>query len=399
MNPDRTAKVLKQLRDEREISQRDLAAATFVDKSTVSCFESGSRWPQDRNWVEQADRALRAGHRLLDAWDADQRQIAEATNTMRLLVEGQRESERLLAMPDVADADELHQCIADLAIRARREPAAETLESTERVRQELVRRLRQRRGPTARDAELMVALGRACGILAYTVLDLGQPHAAKIHAAATLALANRANHDGLRAWAYGTQSLIYRFAKDFENAQKAASDGLQYAGSGTSLPRLRCGLAQSTSNLGDTARAIELLDQAARDRETCGTDEIGGLFTFTETKQIYYGGSALIWARDPSALRRSLASSSEAIAHWKHQPSPGDEMLSQVYLGIANAKLGELDAAESALRPVLDQPIDRHFSWVRKRLHQLADYLKTHYPGAETAISMREELQSYTHSD
>ncbi|MGH3516448.1 MAG: hypothetical protein ACRDQ7_03340 [Haloechinothrix sp.] len=140
------------------------------------------------------------------------------------------------------------------------------------------------------------------------------------------------------------------------------------------------------------------MEDAGRARERCGKDELGGLFTFTRAKQIYYSGSALMWAEDAAALRLSVAASTEAIGTWQQQRSPGDEMLSQVYLATANAKLRDLDASIAALRPVLDQPITAHFSWVRKRLNQLATLLGERYPSSGTAAETREELRAYVHT-
>ncbi|MEV0298411.1 hypothetical protein [Nocardia sp. NPDC050710] len=174
--------------------------------------------------------------------------------------------------------------------------------------------------------ELYVALGRVCGVLSYLTLDLGQADTARVHAQASFQLGDRAEHDQLRAWARGTQALAFRFVKDFTSARDAAIDGLQYVtdSTGTAEARLLCGLAASVANLGDSAQALELLDDAERARDDAGPDEIPGLFTFTPAKQIYYRGFSLMWAEDKRILRKSIKASEQAIDAWQVQRSPGD---------------------------------------------------------------------------
>jgi transcriptional regulator with XRE-family HTH domain len=419
---------------QQEFADRVTAAAiahgdrqTLCDVRMVRRWESGEvSWPQDRyraliesvfsrpiadlGFVRRWTRDAR-GWKLTSATSAstftmidvdyDDSQLgAHTTRTVRMLDRARRESEQLLTAPDGVDLDRLQQGIADLAVNARFEPYPQTVAYAMEIRAELLRRLRQGVHRPGEIPDLLIALGRACGVLAYVTLDLGQADAAGVHARAAFDMGDRADSNTLRAWSRGTQSLVYRFEKNFELARDAAANGLRYAdaSTGTARARLLCGLGQSTSNLGDTATAITILEDADRARETAGEDEFGGLFTFTRAKQVYYSGSALMWAEDPAALRRSVAASQAAIDSWQDQPSPGDEMLSQVYLATANTKLGDLDASIAALRPVLNQPITAHFSWVLKRLTQLTALLGERYPKSVTAEELREELRAYVHA-
>ena len=213
-------------------------------------------------------------------------------------------------------------------------------------------------------------------------------------------MGDHADDDQLRAWARGTQALAFRFVKDFEAARDAATDGLRYTtdATGTAEARLLCGLAALVANLGDSARALELLDEAERARDAAGADEIPGLFTFSPAKQIYYRGFSLMWADDENILRKSVKASERAIDAWQIQRSPGDEMLSQIYLASANARLGDLDASLAAVTPVLESPISAHFSWVRKRLNQLEGLLGQNFPDSAVAGEMLETLTTYVHT-
>lgn len=264
-----------------------------------------------------------------------------------------------------------------------------------------MRRLREGAHRPDEIRDLYIALGRVCGVLAYLTLDLGQADMARAHVRAAFQLGDRADYNQLRTWARGTQSLAFRFTKDFELARDAAIDGLRYvdASTGTAEPRLLCGLAASTANLGDSQRAVELLEQADRARDHCCPDEINGpLFGFSPAKQLYYHGFSLMWAEDPAILRRAVKASHEAIAAWKETNSPGDEMLTYIYLATACARLGDLDGSIEAVAPILERPVTASFSWVKKRMNQLDELLGKHFPNSRVADDVRETLQAYIHA-
>ncbi len=400
MEPQRTGRVLRRLRDDRGLSLRELAGLTYCAWSHLANIEAGRRWPKDRGWAERVDRALDAHGELLAAWDDDQRDNARRDDTLRMLEQSRRESEALLSAPDAVPLDDMQDGIIDVARRARFESYDKTLSRAMAIRSELMRRICTGAHRPEEIRELYVALGRVCGVLSYLTLDLGQADTARIHAQASFELGDRADHDQLRAWARGTQALAFRFVKDFEAARDSATDGLRYVtgSTGTAEARLLCGLAASVANLGDSARALELLDEADRARDAAGPDEIPGLFTFSPAKQIYYRGFSLMWADERRILRKSVKASERAIDAWQVQRSPGDEMLSQIYLASANARLGDLDASLAAVTPVLESPISAHFSWVRKRLNQLEGLLSQNFPDSAVAAEMRETLTTYVHT-
>ncbi|WP_228002278.1 helix-turn-helix domain-containing protein [Nocardia australiensis] len=400
MEPERTGRTLRQLRTDRGLSLRELAGTLFCDYSWLCNIEAGRRWPKDRNWAEQADLTLQANGTLVAAWDADQRERSRLDDTVRMLEQARRDSESLLVAPDGAQLDQVHDGIIHIAKNARFESYDRTLSRATEIRAELMRRIKLGAHSADEIRDLYVALGRVCGVLSYLTLDLGQADTARVHAQAAFQLGDRADHDQLRAWARGTQALALRFTKDFELAAAAATDGLKYVGSstGTTEPRLLCGLAASVANLGDSARALELLDAAERARDAASRDEIPGLFTFSPAKQIYYRGFSLMWSDDKRTLVKSAKASEDAIDAWQVQRSPGDEMLSQIYLATAKARLGDLDASIAAVSPVLNNPISAHFSWVRKRLNQLDGLLDKHFPDSAVAGEMRGTLTAYIHA-
>ncbi|MEG8180245.1 helix-turn-helix domain-containing protein [Nocardia terpenica] len=401
MDSNQTGQTLKRLRIDRGLSFGELAALLFCARSHLSNIEAGRRWPKDRAWAERADRALNGNGVLVAAWEADHRQRTEAAATLKLLERARRESEALIVAPDGVHLDDIQDDILHVARTSGIEAYDRTIRHALGLRAELMRRLREGAHRPDEIRDLYIALGRVCGVLAYLTLDLGQADMARAHVRAAFQLGDRADYNQLRAWARGTQSLAFRFTKDFELARDAAIDGLRYvdASTGTAEPRLLCGLAASTANLGDSQRAVELLEQADRARDHCCPDEINGpLFGFSPAKQLYYHGFSLMWAEDPAILRKAVKASHEAIAAWKETNSPGDEMLTYIYLATACARLGDLDGSIEAVAPILERPVTASFSWVKKRMNQLDELLGKHFPNSRVADDMRETLQAYIHA-
>lgn len=222
-----------------------------------------------------------------------------------------------------------------------------------------------------------------------------------VHGDASWWLGEMAGDNRLKAWARGTQSLVSRFEKKYNIAQKYIEDGLRFAGSGTSEVRLLCGAAQCAANLGDSATALEHIDSARRARDRAKPDTVEGIFGFPPAKQAYYSASSLMWLPDQSALEVATHSAIKAINIWKHEPfeqrSLDDEALAHVYLATARLKLGEIEGAISALRPVIKLPRERQISWIHKRISELLEILdEDQFRNSTTASNARDELSIYT---
>ncbi|WP_331730765.1 helix-turn-helix domain-containing protein (plasmid) [Streptomyces sp. NBC_00016] len=75
LTPDRSPQhrlgfVIRELREARDLSMRELAAKTYVSHSKVQRWESGDRPPKDLAEVELIDRALGAGGVLVELWQS-----------------------------------------------------------------------------------------------------------------------------------------------------------------------------------------------------------------------------------------------------------------------------------------------------------------------------------------
>jgi transcriptional regulator with XRE-family HTH domain/tetratricopeptide (TPR) repeat protein len=256
-----------------------------------------------------------------------------------------------------------------------------------------------RRPSQASDLYLMTGL--LSGICAYACLDLGYPDEAMAQARASFMMGDMVGHDGLRAWALGTSSLIARFQGRYTAALDYVRRGIQYATTGTSLVRLRCGEGQTLAHMGDSANAIHYLNLAKEAREhVASPDIVDGLFSFSETKQTYYSGSSLQWLPGTTNAKAAELESARAITMFQEtapstRPS-GDELLAHIYLGNSRLTLGEIEGSIDALRPVLDLPLPERNAWQRKRMQQVALRLKTgNFADSKLASEARDEISAF----
>lgn len=380
-DPDHLPPLLRYHRQRACRTVRELAQATFQSTSHVSNLEHGRRVPV-LAWVQAADRYLDAGGQLVAAYRLDQATRDRQAELAGHVAATDTTAAELLAMPDAADLDSLHNRVAELAV-AYLHTAPDVMFSQIRgTYEELARRLREHAYPSAEQQDLFVALGRASGVLAYATLDTGHAKSAMRHAEATHRLAMRAGHAELAAWARGTSSLVARFGKHYDLAQQLVVDGLRHSshGSGTAGVRLLSGAAQCAANLGDLDAAVEYLAAADQARSNVGADEVAGLFTFTAAKQAYYGASSLMWIPEKTALTRAVRDAETAIEMWEGEGpdtrSLDDERLAHVYAATAYTRLGDLDAAMQAVEPVLALEGADRISWLRKRVSELADLIQ-----------------------
>jgi tetratricopeptide (TPR) repeat protein len=249
-------------------------------------------------------------------------------------------------------------------------------------------------------ADIYLMIGLLSGICSYSYLDLGYADEAMTQARAAYAMGELAGHDGLRAWALGTRSLIARFQGKYADALGYVREGLQLATTGTALVRLRCGEGQTLAHMGEV-EAVRFLDLAREAREHVNSQDIvSGLFTFSEAKQMYYSGSSLQWLPGPKNAMAAERDSVQAIQMFRRaspeKRSPGDVLLVHIYLGNSRLTLGEIEGSLEALRPVLNLPLQSRSSWQRKRMRQIALKLERgKFSDSKLAISAHEEVSSF----
>lgn len=397
----RFSALFRALRVESGLSYRDLEQPTLASRGWISNVAAGTRWP-DRSWADRADTTLGARGALLAAWDEGEAERRTEKRTSALLARSVKSSDEILAAAraDVADVDTLNEAVTSLSVAYLRSPSTPMVEQAMAIRSEALRRLQVGAVRPHELADLYLAAGRASGVLGYAALDLGDADAAAAHARAAACLADLAGDKEFRAWVRGTQSLIERFRKNYVHAAKLIIDGMKHAGAGTSAVRLLCGAAQCAANVGDSRAAHTFLDDALRAREKAQPDAVPGLFAFTRAKQLYYAGSSLMWSGEVPDLKRADRESGEAIALWQHETeqfrSLDDEALAHVYRATARLKLGEVEGAMEAVRPVISLPPEQQISWIRRRVSELAALLRDpRFAESRVAADAYDELRSY----
>lgn len=124
------------------------------------------------------------------------------------------------------------------------------------------------------------------------------------------------------------------------------------------------------------------------------------MFTFSRAKLAYYGGSTLMWLDQPADHRRAAASAESAIEQWEAgdpaDRSLDDEALAHVYAATAHVKLADLDAATTALAPVLALPAERRISWLRNRIDEIGELLTAPaFAGSASVAELRADVDSF----
>jgi transcriptional regulator with XRE-family HTH domain len=205
-------------------------------------WENGEHKPTEENAVLLAAALGSVVHALLQLPSAkrDHQATPEA-----LVMATSRESaafinETGLKVIDPLTLEQLQADAARLAVSYLSAPALATLTEARDVRANALRTLQVGCRPEQlRDIHLVI--GQLSGIMAYTALDLGYANEAMTHARMTWLCGGLAGHNGLRAWVRGTQSLIARFIKRYQEAYEFLQAGFEYATEGTAYARLTSG--------------------------------------------------------------------------------------------------------------------------------------------------------------
>ncbi|WBB98609.1 helix-turn-helix transcriptional regulator [Solwaraspora sp. WMMA2080] len=400
-NPPHFGGVLRARRVGREWSLRDLGERIRFNRGYIGKVEQGDKFPE-RQFAELADRALGANGFLVAAWRDAAEERRKALVTGRMLTASTKDSLKMIAaVEDSMDLTDLEQATTRLSTAYLGTAPAPMLHSAVELRGDVLRRLRSRQYRPNELADLYQIAGRLQGVLAYAALDLGDSAVAMTHADAALVCAENSGDRELRAWVRGTQSLIARFDGNYSQALASVTDGLAHSATSASRLRLICGYAQCKANLGDSAGSNRALDQVQHEREKLiPRASERGIFDFSEAKQHYYAGSSLIWLVEASDADRAAREASEAIRLWENGPEEGrsldDEALARVYQATAYLKVGKLDEAAAAVRPVLDLPPERRISWIHKRVGRMAEILGTkRFAGTWKAEQLRAEIRAF----
>ncbi|MEU5839771.1 hypothetical protein ABZ820_39820 [Streptomyces diacarni] len=232
--------------------------------------------------------------------------------------------------------------------------------------------------------------------------DMGDAKLAMTQARAAGVCAQQAEHDGLIALTYGLKSLITFWSGKGSEALHYSRQGAATTSTRGTAPIWLAGLeARAAALLGDeeSVRCANQHGQALRDSSTPDDlDELGGLLTFSPTKQLYYNVEARVLLGHGST--DVITQAEEAVRGFSDTNSTdwafGDQAGAQCILALTRLHSGEVDGAAEAVRPVLDLAPTLRNRGIIVSANRVGARLTKIAPG-ESAVArdLREEIEAY----
>lgn len=250
--------------------------------------------------------------------------------------------------------------------------------------------------PPALTADLYVAAGYICSLLAWISSDLGNLTAADTQARTAWLCAKASENSELMAWVASTRSKIAFWGQRYPDAVEHARRGLAVRPRGSVGVLLACQEADAWSKLGATARAETALKLAHSAREGLGDedDEIGGLFACTPARQLNYQAAVhLRTGRHAEALNETAEALRRAPQSTR---ALGTEAQIHISHATALAGLEEPEGVMAALTPIMDIPADQRSSPVLERARDLVDVMAgSSAAGSRGFIDARQALRDW----
>ena len=297
-----------------------------------------------------------------------------------------------------------------------------------RVRNRILEALDRRQWP--RDAaELYLLAGCLSALMAAAATNLGFPQDAEELTRSGWAYATIIDHRPLMArLRLSAAYAAYWSGRPGQSANLAAS-GLEYLADGQNAAQLHLFGGLASARLGDAASARQAIAAArdARDREHRDELlEIGGEFGFSRATQSYYAGFIMSELSEAASGRAvsgravggravggravgggavgdaAVTELEGAIGLYVSGPGPGEhhsrkcQMLAHTDLAIARLRAGALDAAITALEPVLALPPGERTAVEEQRLSVVrAELAHPVYRGSPAARGLDEQLAGF----
>jgi len=208
--------------------------------------------------------------------------------------------------------------------------------------------------------DLYFLLGCVNGLMAVAAKALGYLPAAEELARAGYAYATAIDHKPLLARLSATTSDIALQNGRPAEARGLAARGLEHWPHGPNGALLQLDYGVASARLGDAGQARRAVALASDAREQERPDDllaIGGEFGLSRASQHYYAGRALLSI--PHGETDAITELELAEQRYAAGPEPGEdhsrhcEMLARAGLATARLRAGALDAAVTALEPVL----------------------------------------------
>ncbi|MET7282362.1 hypothetical protein ABZS29_29305 [Kribbella sp. NPDC005582] len=294
----------------------------------------------------------------------------------------------------------LRDDVAHIATTGEALPAAEAIGGLVEL-QEAIFSAIERGGHRVRDArELFVGAAMTTAMLSRVMQDLGRSHQALSLCRTVYVCADAAEHTPLQAWARNEMSLISYRTGSIRRALDFADSAVSITRSSRGSTRawawsLKARAAAAVQGEAETREAIARARQARESMVPDDLDDIGGLFDFSEVRQIYYTAGALVSLENASVEAESEAL--QAVSFFEGTPgSYATEAGARSELALARVMLGEIAGAAEALRPVLELPPERRIAGILDSVARVQRALTApHLRLSGEAVDLRNEIESF----
>jgi len=271
-----------------------------------------------------------------------------------------------------------------------------------RVRDRIYRLLDRRLWPREQ-SDLYFLLGCFNGLMGVTAERLGYPDAAEELIRAGWAYATAIDHRPLLAQLRQQLSYVVFWRGRTMESRDLAASGLEYLSLGPAGADLYLKYARATAKLGDADAARQAIADAHNAREREYSDdllEIGGEFAMSLATHHGFAGAAL--AEIEGGEREAAGELERAVSLYDAGPGPGEEHwfggkpLAGIDLAAIRLRSGALDAAVSALEPVLTLPPAQRITALTTRLTLVRTELAAPiFRGSAQARALDERIEEF----
>lgn len=248
--------------------------------------------------------------------------------------------------------------------------------------------------------QLYFLAGVTGGILARASHDLADTSAAMTQARTAFTCADRADHNGLRAWVRALQSMIAYWDDQPQKAIDFAQAGRAIEGRSTTRIWLPVMEARARARLGDAGTSRRLIEDAERERDRAqkdDLDEMGGICNFGPHRLDYCITNALAWLPQEAKAcqryaERAIDGYQDTSAHdWSFSFQAG----SRADLAIGRICAGDPDGAVEALALVLEIPPELRTNLIIQSMQHVQTVL-TAAPPAASSRMLADEIKAFT---
>jgi hypothetical protein len=290
--------------------------------------------------------------------------------------------------------------VEELAVRYAATPPLLMLEQARRARDTAYYALDRTHRP-AQAADLYLAAGQLCGLMARASFDLGAWSAAEEQARAACVYAELVDHPGLHAWARRTLAMIAYWARFPRQAITQVEAGLDGAPEGAARARLHAVEARAWAHVGGDLGRVTAALAAGEQALSAGDGDadryvgVGGEFAWGPAAHMACASTALLTAGDPAGAARQARTALDLISEGGGTDAVVAERV-QVDLASAELAAGHLDAAGEALAPVWSVAVEQRRQAMTGRLAQLAGALVgSTWRGEPEAAQLRDRIEVF----